>query len=214
MKITALETQKKNKKRYNLYIDDEFFEGVEENTVAILNLYVGKDLDEGDPERIRGVELEEKLHGMCLGLVSRYRKTSEEIRRYILAKGYSEDMALKELKRLEKYGFADDEAYVRDYLELNRSDSLRMARHRLGARGIDGEFFDRVAAGADMAAREADVIKKVAGKKFRSLREKDNIRDRIYRYLMGKGFDSDMIIRTIKEIELTDKEKADESFGD
>ena len=53
----------------------------------------------------------------------------------------------------------------------------------------------------DMEKREYEVLKRAAVKKYRSLKGKEGLRDKLYRYLMGKGFDSAMIIEAINECE-------------
>ncbi|HDS02682.1 MAG TPA: hypothetical protein ENN72_03125 [Firmicutes bacterium] len=189
MKITALETQKKNKKRYNLFVDGLFFEGVEENTVALLNLYVGKEVTEDFLEELRDIEAREQLHSRTLALVSRYRKSEKEVERYIISKGYSEEMARAEVDRLKAYGFIDDTELVRDYLRYNEKESLRALRIKLLKKGVSGELIDLLAGDFPVRSREERALKRAAEKKMRSLKGKEDWRPALFRYLAGKGFD-------------------------
>ncbi|MBN2726743.1 RecX family transcriptional regulator [Candidatus Mcinerneyibacteriota bacterium] len=201
MKITALEPQKKSKTRYNLFIDEEFFEGVEENTIALLNLYKGKEVTAEFLEEIRRIELEERLHSRVLALVSRYRKTEKEVERYILERGYSVELARQEVSRLREYGFVDDTELVKDYLRYNEKESLRALRFKLTRKGIPGDLFDRIALEFPLADREEKALERAAEKKYRSVKGKQEWRAALFRYLMGKGFDAGQINALLDRME-------------
>jgi len=201
MKITALEPQKKSKTRYNLFVDDLFFEGVEENTVALLNLYTGKEVTEEFLEEIRRIEIEERLHSRVLALVSRYRKSEKEVERYILDRGYSADLARQEILRLRDYGFVDDPGLVKDYLRYNEKESLRALRFKLIRKGIPGELFDRIASEFSLGEREERALERAAIKKYRSVKGKQEWRAALFRFLMGKGFDAGRINALLDRME-------------
>lgn len=201
MKITALEPQKKSKTRYNLFVDDLFFEGVEENTVALLNLYTGKEVTEEFLEEIRRIEIEERLHSRVLALVSRYRKSEKEVERYILDRGYSADLARQEILRLREYGFVDDPGLVKDYLRYNEKESLRALRFKLIRKGIPGELFDRIASEFSLGEREERALERAAIKKYRSVKGKQAWRAALFRFLMGKGFDAGRINALLDRME-------------
>ncbi|HPE28723.1 MAG TPA: RecX family transcriptional regulator [Candidatus Mcinerneyibacteriales bacterium] len=201
MKITALEPQKKSKTRYNLFVDDLFFEGVEENTVALLNLYTGKEVTEEFLEEIRRIEIEERLHSRVLALVSRYRKSEKEVERYILDRGYSADLARQEILRLREYGFVDDPGLVKDYLRYNEKESLRALRFKLIRKGIPGELFDRIASEFSLGEREERALERAAIKKYRSVKGKQEWRAALFRFLMGKGFDAGRINALLDRME-------------
>lgn len=201
MKITALEPQKKSKTRYNLFIDEVFFEGIEENTIALLNLYKGKEVTAEFLEEIRRIELEERLHSRVLALVSRYRKTEKEVERYILGRGYSAELARQEVSRLREYGFVDDTELVKDYLRYNEKESLRALRFKLTRKGIPGDLFDRIASEFPLADREEKALERAAEKKYRSVKGKQEWRMALFRYLMGKGFDAGQINALLDRME-------------
>ena len=201
MKITALEPQKKSKTRYNLFVDEVFFEGVEENTVALLNLYQGKEVTEEFLEEIRRIEIEERLHSRVLALVSRYRKSEKEVERYILDRGYSADLARQEILRLRDYGFVDDPGLVKDYLRYNEKESLRALRFKLIRKGIPGDLFDRIASEFSLGEREERALERAAMKKYRSVKGKPEWRAALFRFLMGKGFDAGRINALLDRME-------------
>ena len=53
IKITKIELQKKNKKRYSLFAEDDFIIGVSEETLLAFDLYQGKELSGPTIEEIK-----------------------------------------------------------------------------------------------------------------------------------------------------------------
>ena len=193
MKITKLEKQKKRKNRYNLFVDGDFFEGVEENTVAIFNLYVGKEVTASLLEEIRRVEEEEVLHSRMLAYLSRYRKTEKEAFDYILRKGYSETIAKKEIARLKEYKFLDDRKYVEDFVDYNEKYSKRMIRYKLRAKGISEELIDEILLKRFEKKKENEILERIFMKKMKLYKNKKDWKMRVIRALGSKGFSYDDI---------------------
>jgi len=212
MKITKIKKQKRRKNRYNLYVDGEFFEGVDENTVVKLNLYKGKVVEKGDLERIRKVEIEEKLHDKVLRLISRFPKTEKELKDYILKKGYSKEISQKEINRLKEYDLIDDDNYVENYVKSNRKYSIRMLKNKLYKKGVPGKIIEKHLSGEDIQKKELKILKKLAKKKFKrvdTLGEKEQ-KEKVFAYLARKGFNFDDINKIVKKI-LRDKRSSNEN---
>ena len=212
MKITKIKKQKRRKNRYNLYVDGEFFEGVDENTVVKLNLYKGKVVEKGDLERIRKVEIEEKLHDKVLRLISRFPKTEKELKDYILKKGYSKEISQKEINRLKEYDLIDDDNYVENYVKSNRKYSIRMLKNKLYKKGVPGKIIEKHLSVEDIQKKELKILKKLAKKKFKrvdTLGEKEQ-KEKVFAYLARKGFNFDDINKIVKKI-LRDKRSSNEN---
>ena len=61
-KITAIEVQRKNKKRYNVYIDDSFAFGVHEDVLILHKLTVGMELSTAFKEEVLVAEEQSKAN--------------------------------------------------------------------------------------------------------------------------------------------------------
>ncbi len=199
-KITKITPQKKRKNRYNLYINGEFFEGLDQNTVAIHKLYEGKILTEEEIEKIRETEVREKLHDRVINLISKFPKTEFELKRYIKRKGYSDEIAEKEIRRLKKYDLIDDKKYAKRYVESNRKYSKRMLRKKMFKKGIDRKIIDDVLNRPEIDKKEEKILLKVAKKKLNRLKKDEDKKRKLFQYLARKGFDFEDIYDIVDKL--------------
>ena len=86
-KITAIEVQKKDKKRYNLFLDGEFFSGVSMETVLTHHLNVGDELEQKELGNIIFLSEKEKALNKALDYLSKTIKTRRQIKDYLTKKG-------------------------------------------------------------------------------------------------------------------------------
>ncbi|TYB30370.1 MAG: hypothetical protein FXF47_09540 [Candidatus Mcinerneyibacterium aminivorans] len=199
MKITKITPQKKRKNRYNIFVNDEFFEGLDENTVAIHTLYEGKILKEEELEKIRKTEIREKLHDRIINLISKFPKTEYELKNYIKRKGYSDAIAEEEIVRLKKYDLINDRKYAIRYIESNRKYSIRMLKKKLYKKGIDNKIIEEILKKPEIRKKEKEILKKNARKKLRKLKKKEDKKRKLFQYLARKGFDYDDIYNIIEK---------------
>lgn len=197
--ITKITPQKKRKNRYNIYVNDEFFEGLDENTIAIHNLYEGKDLTKEKIEKIRQTEIKEKLNDRVINLISKFPKTEYELKNYIRKKGYSETIAEEEIERLKKYDLINDKKYAKRYVETNRKYSKRMLRKKLYKKGINNKIINKILDNPKIEKKEKKILKKNALKKWKRLKDKENKKKKLFQYLARKGFDFDDIYNTVEK---------------
>ncbi|MBN1873225.1 MAG: RecX family transcriptional regulator [Anaerolineae bacterium] len=114
-KITALETQKRAKRRLNVYLDGEFAFGLAEIIAA--NLCVGDWFTDEEISALKAEDEVERAREKVLNFLS-YRPRSEaELRQYLSEREFSE-MAIDELiSRLSRVGLVDDAAFARFWVE-------------------------------------------------------------------------------------------------
>ena len=83
MKITLVDPQKKNPKRFNIYLDGKFGFGTDEDTVVKFRLIVGKEINTEDLDTILLETEIGKLMGRMYGLFSVRQRSEKEIRDYL-----------------------------------------------------------------------------------------------------------------------------------
>lgn len=98
------------------------------------------------------------LHERALGLLSVRARSRAELRRRLLAAGFSSVEIDEELDNLARVGLVDDEAFARAAVEEGTGRRLRGSRAiqaSLAARGVDRSTIERVMAesGGDEEAR-------------------------------------------------------------
>ncbi len=207
MKITEISQQKKNKERFNLYIDGDFFCGISSLTLAKENLYTGLDINEERLQRILKIDLESRVFDRVAENISNSPKTEFQVKRYIkdlffkkqgdwFSKGLevSETEILENvIKKLKEYKLLDDEIYARMFVESRIKNKPRgkiVLINELRIKGISKDTAQKVC--DELIEDELSILKKIYLKKYGE--EKLTIKDtKKIQYLQRKGFSWDLI---------------------
>ncbi|MBQ7453090.1 MAG: RecX family transcriptional regulator [Clostridia bacterium] len=115
--ITKIEVQR-NKKRASVFIDNAFFCGLMVETVVANRLKVGQNVDEDELKRIIVESETKRATEYLLKLISGRIYSKSELLTKLKSKGYDEEVAGCATCKLEEYGYIDDEAYAKTYVEM------------------------------------------------------------------------------------------------
>ena len=197
-KVTDITPQKKNKKRVNLYLDGEFYGGVELVTLLSERIKIG---DEIDDERLAEViERSEYSSALekSLDYVSRNLRTKMQVIRYLKDKGYQGKTIAKVIDKLLDYGYVNDEAYAKTFAEQKKtSKGKRAIAYELKTKGVDDKTIETV---MSEAADEDDGCMRVALRYLKGKTPDYETKVKTYRYLLSKGFDYDVAKKTLDKI--------------
>ena len=186
-KITGLRVQKRNSNRINVYLDGEFAFGLSRITAAWLE--IGKELDEDQIRKLQSEDDAEVAYQKALSYLSYRPRSERELVDNLSKHDFSEDVAQKVIKRLERLGLVDDLAFAQTWVE-NRSDFKprgRLAlRMELRQKGIDRDLIDFVLDDLDEDALAYQAAMKQA-RKYRNLDWKD-YRKKMIAFLGRRGF--------------------------
>ncbi|MEG1706551.1 MAG: hypothetical protein RR291_03550, partial [Clostridia bacterium] len=105
--VTRLEVQKKNKLRVNLYLDDEFFCGLDAVTALSNHLEVGVNVDETKLYDVLMASESSSAFTRSIDYLSRTMKTEKQMRTYLLGKGYAEQVVDIVVCKLKDYCYID-----------------------------------------------------------------------------------------------------------
>lgn len=114
-KITALEVQKRNKERVNVYIDGEFAFGL--NVMDAVALRKGQDLTEADITRLMYGDAVVQAVDAAARFLSYRPRSRFEVKTNLEKKTYPDDVVHAALERLETLGYLDDEAFARFWVD-------------------------------------------------------------------------------------------------
>lgn len=148
--ITALEIQKKNKERVNVYLDGEFAFGLA--LIEAAKLRKGQTLTEADITVLRQQDTITRAVDTAARFLAYRPRSTQEIRQNLKSKDYSEIVVEEAIHRLMTLGYLDDEAFARFWLENRETFKPRgpMAlRHELRQKGVEDAVIDRVLASMD-----------------------------------------------------------------
>ncbi|MGG7096062.1 recombination regulator RecX [Clostridium sardiniense] len=205
-KITKIEAGKRNKDRANIYIDDEYAFSVNMEIVYKFGLREKEEVDREKLLQISILENLSKCKETALRTVERSYKTEKEIRDKLLLKEFDEETIEKTVEFLKEYGFIDDSKFVRMFVKDRiKNQGKNKIKYALLQKGINKYLIDEVFGELD----RDDEIKRaieLCEKKYLSIikRESDDfkIKNKITRYLLGRGYDYDIAKECIREVYL------------
>ncbi|WP_311481872.1 RecX family transcriptional regulator [uncultured Anaerococcus sp.] len=141
-----------------------------------------------------------RAKNFALNKISYSQKSTYEIRQKLKEKNFSEDVIEKIIAYLASYGFLDDEAYVKAYIR-DKDEISNWARGKirfmLKRKHIDDKLIDDyIYLISD--EREAEKASFFADKKIKNDFSYEN-RTKVFRHLVSKGFDIDIINQVLNE---------------
>lgn len=192
--ITALQIQKQNKERVNVFLDGEFAFGL--NLATAMGLKKGQLLSLAEIEQLQQDDELRVAYQQALGYLSHRPRSQAEIERYLAEKGYSATLIEQVVQRLLAADYLNDEEFARRWLESRertRPRSSRALRYELRQKGIDKAVIDEVVSTVDEeAAAWAALEPKLA--RWQGL-EQAEFRKRVLGVLARRGFDQEVVRR-------------------
>jgi len=205
MRITALEPQKRNKRRVSVFLDGNFLFGLSSETVGALGLHVGREVDRADLDRIALEEQKYEALQYAFLLLSYKARTVSELKQRLTRKGFSPDIISHALQRLAELKMIDDAGFARRFAEdritIGHKGKWRV-RGELLKRGVAREHIeDALATAPDETAAAREVAQKYLSRNRRL--EPDVLKRRLYAFLARRGFSPDTI-RHVIDVEETE----------
>ncbi len=198
-KITKIEGQK-NKSRVNIFVDDTFFCGLEKETAIIFGLKVGKEVDEKQLSRIiEESEIKRAFEKAADYLASRMHSKKELIDK-LIKKGFLKAHAEAACEKLSEYGYVNDEAFAKAFVQQNSKYSKLILENKLRVKGIDksiiSEVIDSVSDDLELELCKKQAEKFAKGKDLSTL----NGKQKLYASLARKGFSFGVIKSAISQV--------------
>ena len=179
--VTKLTTQKKGE-FINLYVDEEFYCGLNLNQVAAWRLRKGMELSGEQLLQLRAEAQSSKAYNAAIRYLALRIRSTQEIYDYLMRKGF--DAAIDEiLARLTHEGYLNDEDFARSWAEMRRQmlKSPRAIERELVRKGISKDI---IAATVSDEGVDSSIEQLITKKN----RHRTYDREHMMRYLVGRGF--------------------------
>lgn len=141
--VTAIEIQKRNKERANIYIDGTYAFSL--TTIEAARLRKGQQLDEAEIAALRDADAISKAVDRAVRFLSYRPRSTHEVRSNLAKHDISEPVIDHAVERLVNLGYLDDAAFARFWVD-NRSTfkpmSPRALRYELRQKGVPDEIID------------------------------------------------------------------------
>ncbi len=206
-KITALEVQKRNKNRVNIYLDGEFAFGL--SLIEAARLHKGQVLSDAEVAALRGEDAVLQVVDSAAHFMSYRPRSTQEVRRNLAEKDHPAEVIDAAVARLTAMGYLDDEAFARFWLR-NRNEfkpvSHRALRQELRQKGVSDTVIDEVLEESD----EAELAYQAALTRTRRLSglTQREFQTKMGTFLQRRGFSysttQDVVRRLIEEFEAQD----------
>lgn len=203
-KITKIETGKRNKERVNVYIDDEYAFSINMELVYKFGLKVNEEVNKEKLIEISKSENLSKCKESALRTIEKSYKTEKEIRDKLLSKEFDSETVDNTIDFLIEYGFIDDSKFVSMYIKDRiRTQGRNKIRYSLISKGVNKLLIEEAFSTLD---RDDEMERAIVlcEKKYLNIskREDDDfkIKNKLTRYLLGRGYDYDIAKEVIKEV--------------
>lgn len=203
--ITAIEVQKKNKKRFNVYIKGQFAFGISENTLVKFALHKGQVLEPDLIADIQQIDKEDYAYQLAVRFLSHQLRSEKEVRTKLTDEEIEPEVMEKAIVKLKEVKLIDDamygQAYTRTAMNINKKGPNVIARE-LKNKGLDEEDIDQSLNEYDRDT-EVENAYAIAEKYFQKQLRKASHRNasqKTRQYLVQKGYDSDLIQELMQQL--------------
>jgi regulatory protein len=198
--VTAV-TPQRRRGRYNLFVDGEFALALDAETLAQSKLKEGSIVAGNQLMELAAATLRKRALDAALRLLSYRPRAEQEIRTRLLRLDLPPDVVRSTIERLREYGYVNDAAFARAWVEsrnLGTPRGRRVLRQELRGKGVDVDTVTEAVEELD----ETEAARQAAVKKARSLHglEYQDFRNRLAGYLQRRGFGYDVIKPIIREL--------------
>jgi regulatory protein len=199
--ITGLTAGKGRDRRVNVFLDERLAFSLSAEVVLKEGLRAGQELSETDLERLAGADRRQKCLEAAYRLLAIRPRSEQEIRQRLQKRGFESDHLEKAIASLKEKGLLDDGAFARfwkDNRQSFRPRSRRLTALELRRKGVDGAAIEPVVNEID----DVESAYRAALGRARRLIPSDyqEFRRRLGEYLVRRGFDYDIIQRTVDKI--------------
>lgn len=206
MKVTKIETQKRNKEKVNIYVDNKYLFSLTLNGLLASHLKEGSEITDSQIEELK-IEDEPKLAFQhALNIISYSMKTEFELVKKLREKEFSEPSIEQAVQKLKGYKYIDDDIYVTMYIKtkaIPNNWGEQKIISKLLQKGVDINLIKQKIEELYSYDEKKNAITKVAEKYVEKLPIDEDIlkkKQKLYRYLAGKGYSYELISSTVSSI--------------
>lgn len=205
--ITKISPQKKNSDRFSLFHNNQFLIGVSSQTLLDYSIQKGTELTRDLFHRLNSSEEYQSVKERCYKLLSGRDHGAEELKRKLVQKGFSHAICEQVVSEFREKNQLNDQTYAtkfaRDKYRLKQWGPKKI-KSALFKKGVPKTVISDVIEALKNDIDPVNTCIELALKRDRHfLREPDIFKrkQKIFRYLAGKGYSSDKIKKALPNIE-------------
>ncbi|MDH4222944.1 MAG: RecX family transcriptional regulator [candidate division Zixibacteria bacterium] len=203
-RITKIESQKRNPRRWSVFLDGKFAFGLDEEVLYKYGLKEGEELGQNKIEKIIQTETKKEAKDVSLRLLSYRMRSEREIRDKLKRKEFTKEIIDEVIENLKRMNLLDDyeftSAWIRDRLS-NNPRGKALLKQELYRKGIKEdiikktlkEYFSDETEELSLAKKLLDKRKK----RYENL-EPNVAKRRMSDFLLRRGFSYDIVKQVLK----------------
>lgn len=204
--ITKITVQKKNKERYNIFLDkgkgEEYAFSVDEDVLIKFNLKKGLELDDFAMMEIHYHDEIRKSYNQAIHYLARRMRSELEVRNYLKEKEVEEPVIQEVIHKLAEYRFINDEEFAIAYVRTQKNTTDKgpdVIRRELFEKGISAELQEKALAEYSFDEQVQKATKLWEKAKGKNARDSARIlQQKAEQLLLRKGY-SHAVISIVKE---------------
>jgi regulatory protein len=208
--VTAIEVQKRNKERVNVYLDGDYAFSI--NILDGAKLRKGQTLSDADIAGMQGEDLVVRAVDSAARFLGHRPRSIAEVRKNLKEKDFDEGVIDVALERLTALGYLDDRAFARYWVESRthfKPLGTTALRYELRQKGVSEavllEVLETVDDESGAYAAAVPLLKRIRGVDRRTARQK------LSTTLARRGFAFD-VVRTALERLFDEVEEEDANY--
>ncbi|MFN3596582.1 MAG: regulatory protein RecX [Rubricoccaceae bacterium] len=204
--VTRVAQQQRNPERVSVFIDGRFAFGLAYALAVEAGLRKGLPLSAEAQADLLERQRACSARAAALDFLSRRARTTAEVRRALVKKGYDADVAERTVAALVAAGYLDDAAYATAYVRgrfAGRGHGPARLRQDLAQRGIDRALIDMALATLEAEEDLAQTVRRHAAKRWRTLASEPDVTRRArktFNFLLRQGFAYDLAREAIEHL--------------
>lgn len=202
MTITRIEKQTNNQKRYSIYIDEKFAFGVSEEDLIYFKLKENSEITEQRYNYIMEYVIYTKAKDKAYKFLGYKARSEKEVRDKLIKENYPQEIIDRIIELFKHYNYINDENYTKAYINNRikfKPRAKRMLKYELAQKGIDSDTIENIIDSSNID--ETDIAINLLQKKLKNKKDIDQKeKQRIYNYMLRRGFDYETINKAFKEV--------------
>ena len=190
------------KQKYRIELDGQPAFVVYKGELSRYGIKEGHEILQPVYEELVGQVLTKRAKLRAMHLLESMDRTRAELEKKLQSSEYPREAVAEALAYVESFGYLDDKRYARHYVECKKEGRGKARlKMELAQKGVDRNIIEEVLDEAKLDDCR-DTIRELVRKRRRGDGPMDDReRQRIYGYLMRKGFSSSEILSVLKEKE-------------
>lgn len=209
MQITRIQQAQKNEGRVNLFLNDEFWIGIDKDELLSFQLYKGKEIDEELKSQIEQSASTTKLTNKVINYIQIRLRSEKEVRDYLKKKNVDPISSSQIISNLKNKNLISDEQFTRWYIEnrliSGKFGELRI-KNELMQKGIPKSLVDSTYKSLLTDEKESEVEEKAliyATKISKTIKSENKyeFRTKLIKKLMGRGYSYSLSSKIASKVE-------------